>query len=305
MAMSQPAVADAIPASAAPGYAPQQYSAMSGMAMGMGMGQFGGGGMYRPSFASGFGASSYMNQQPVYEGKGKQKAEEGRFVELADDKAWDAAFEKIAAPPQVSLPDAVEEPDVDSDPMAAQLDAEWRRMQSDLNSYSAMDKEMAEWEAQYGSQFANPDGDFSFSNRDAFDYDELLRNPPVFEFQQEENAFLDSADPFEEGKRLLAAGAPFIEVEAAFEAACQKDQGRCDAWTALGETLAADEKELLAIKALERAISLPSATGGESAWLVRFAWRYLHIAQLEHSRWPSRTSTKGSTARRSEFWKSG
>jgi peroxin-5 len=260
--MSQPQ--DMLPSSSAPMYAPQAYP----------MGSMGGnfGSMYRPSFmSSGFATPSYMTQpQPQYEGKGKQKAEESRFVELADDKAWDAAFASNTTPTVQELKEQepILDPEAEDDPLTANLDAEWRRMQSDLNNYSAMDKEMAEWEAQYGSQFVNQDGDYSLHTADTFDFEELVQNPPVYEFQQEENMFKDHPDPFEEGKRLLAAGAPFIEVEQAFEEACQRDSSRAEAWTALGETLAADEKEILAIKALERAISLPSPAGAESAWLV-------------------------------------
>lgn len=93
--------------------------------------------------------------------------------------------------------------------------------------------------------------------------------------------FQDHEDPFAEGMRLLHSGAPFIQVEQAFEEACRRDDQRVEAWTALGEALASDEKEALAIRALEKAVSIPKASVGpnaESAW-ISLAISYINEAQ--------------------------
>lgn len=83
---------------------------------------------------------------------------------------------------------------------------------------------------------------------------------------------------------MLHSGAPFIQVEHAFEEACRRDSQRVEAWTALGEALASDEKEALAIRALEKAVSItqaPAVDGGqnvESAW-ISLAISYINEAQ--------------------------
>ncbi|KAI9600882.1 hypothetical protein H4Q26_000676 [Puccinia striiformis f. sp. tritici PST-130] len=73
---------------------------------------------------------------------------------------------------------------------------------------------------------------------------------------QSNNPFLGSNDPFEEGQRLLHSGAPLSEAALAFEAACQMDENRADAWRMLGETQAANEKEQLAIKAFNEPLDV-------------------------------------------------
>ena len=234
--------------------------------------------------------------------KGKERASEDRFAELSEDQ-WEAEFAKFATSTgprnQTEELDPILQEDLDNqDPLLTDLDAKWRDIQTSLDRQSAADKEMAAWEAQYGSQFVDPDGEYA-TPLDGFNVDELLANPPEWNFTttEEENMFKDHADPYVEGLRLLEAGAPFIEVEHAFEEACKRDPQRSEAWTALGETLAADEKELLAIKALERAV----ASGGRtatSAWLVRdisFGSSSCLSRCPLHRAWRSLTSTRDTT----------
>lgn len=93
--------------------------------------------------------------------------------------------------------------------------------------------------------------------------------------------FQDHPDPYEEGIRLLHSGAPFVHVEQAFEEACRRDEHRVEAWTALGEALASDEKEHLAIRALEKAVSITQSSSGQkaqSAW-ISLAVSYINEGQ--------------------------
>lgn len=231
----------------------------------------GGGGMmmnggFRPQYATAAPAAATD--------KGK-----GRFVEL-DDAAWEAEFAKATGPKSdertANVPAGVEDDTLLDDSinkadeeLLSNLESTWRDLHDNLNNQSATDAEMAAWEKQYGANFADPD-----SMEEPFDIsslDELLKHPEDYHFE-EQNAHDTEADPYAEGLRLLHEGAPLSEASLAFEAACRKEPQRAEAWRALGETLAADEKELKAISALERACSLSldhPGSGAESAWLVR------------------------------------
>ena len=149
------------------------------------------------------------------------------------------------------------------------LEETWRTLQNQMDSHTASDKEMAAWESQFGSQFVDGDGGLADP---AFDVDQLLHEPKPFEYSSDQatNPYKDHEDPFAEGQRLLAAGAPLGQVELAFEEACRRDENRAEAWAALGDAFAADEKELQAIRALERAVGA-SGPNGKSAWLVSSA----------------------------------
>eukprot|EP00388_Colpodella_angusta_P005272 GDKJ01016422.1.p1 GENE.GDKJ01016422.1~~GDKJ01016422.1.p1 ORF type:complete len:380 (+),score=27.24 GDKJ01016422.1:49-1188(+) len=67
-----------------------------------------------------------------------------------------------------------------------------------------------------------------------------------------ENAFMYNDDPLSEGKQLLALGI-LSDAVLAFEAACQKDLNNQEAWKLLGTTQAENEKDNLAIRALNKA----------------------------------------------------
>jgi len=255
------------------------YGMQSRMGMGMGMAMNGMGGM--------MGQTAYRQPEAQVEGKGK-----GRFVEL-DDADWEAQFarageaagseakssEPLTQPETMNLLEGDIEIDADHDDakLLASLEKTWTDLQSTLNQSSASDAEMAAWEAQYGSQFANLDGDSGLGDdmREAGapqpwtkdNVDTFMANDTPFPYAQE-NSYLAHLDPFAEGQRLLAAGAPLSEAALAFEAACRLDETRAEAWKAAGETWAADEREVKGIRALEKAVGCggPDAVG---AWLVR------------------------------------
>lgn len=212
----------------------------------------------------------------------------GRFVEL-DDKAWEAEFAKLssqtAAAPQSSRDASstgqekqeqgkvAEDEEVLNDGGGADhetdeqflqnLEHTWKNLKDTLDTSALTDQEHAAWEAQYGTNFADLHGgldydyDVAEGGENAFDpkaFDEWLRNAtskPYPFTEDSQNPYIDTFDPFAEGQRLLQSGHPLSEAALAFEAACKQNEHRGEAWRALGDTLAADEKEVKAIKALE------------------------------------------------------
>lgn len=285
------------------GFAPAYGAYSSGMGMGgmsmgmrsMNMGGMGGMGMNMMNTQQ-FSNMGRMDEPEVI-GKGK-----GRFVEL-NDEDWEAQFAKAGEAVQgdpttmeaqledqtksgVDLSDTMNLLDGEIDLDATEDDAElmkslektWSNLQSTLNQSSISDSEMAAWEAQYGSQFADLNGDSGLG--DDLNYnginpsrqwtvenvDSFLTNDEAYPFA-EENVYLGHPDPFGEGQRLLAAGAPLSHAALAFEAACQLDPSRGEAWKAAGETWAADEREVKGIRALEKAVACGGADG-VGAWMV-------------------------------------
>lgn len=291
--------ASAMYAQSRPGFAPS-YGAFGTMGGG------GGGASYMPMHSN--YATPPMAQQSTADLKGK-----GRFVEL-DDADWEAQFAQVAssssAPQQsaesqqVSASAAQEqeestanlldhgEIDVDASEPDAQLlkdlESTWAAMRNQLDaSNGTSDAELAQWEAQFGSQFNDIHGsplldadeaDDLFDNIPASarsrrsqwnkdNVDAFLQDQTPFPYN-EENDYLEHADPYAEGMRLLQEGAPLSEAALAFEAACRKDETRAEAWKAAGETWAADEREVKGIRALEKAVAC-GGPAGISAWLVR------------------------------------
>jgi peroxin-5 len=240
------------------------------------------------------GNNGMMHEQQTDIGKGK-----ARFVEL-DDATWEEQFAKAGESVEVKETPAVEEmqtaePETtnlldrdvtidaseEDEELMKSLEATWSNLQSTLNQESSIsDAEMAAWEAQYGAQIdnINVDGDDGLGIDDFVaqggnimwtmeNVDGFLRNNTPFPYSTD-NHFLDHADPFAEGQRLLAEGAPLSEAALAFEAACRKDETRAEAWRAAGETWAADEREIKGIRALEKAVGC-GGPDGVSAWMVR------------------------------------
>ncbi|RHZ87049.1 hypothetical protein Glove_41g129 [Diversispora epigaea] len=76
-----------------------------------------------------------------------------------------------------------------------------------------------------------------------------------YEFEQD-NHYLNSENPLQEGLKLMETGETLSEVALAFEAAIQKDPSNFNAWVLLGNTQAQNEKEEAAIRALQKAVEL-------------------------------------------------
>ncbi|GAA5846234.1 hypothetical protein JCM9279_005868 [Rhodotorula babjevae] len=293
-------------ASAAPGFAPAAGPASSSSAMysrpgfAPSYGSYGGGAMMGGMRSYGAAPPAAVAQQPQQaDAKGK-----GRFVEL-DDADWEAQFARVgdateaeAATATAEQPQQQEQADattnvldgeipLDATESDAQLlkdlEATWAQLKGQLGSANAHDAELAQWEAQYGSQFndlhgsplVDTDDDDLFGTtpdirraptwtRD--NVDAFLSDQSAFPFA-DDNAYAERpGDMYAEGLRLLAEGAPLSEAALAFEAACRHDETRAEAWKAAGETWAADEREAKGMRALEKAVAC-GGPAGVSAWL--------------------------------------
>lgn len=73
---------------------------------------------------------------------------------------------------------------------------------------------------------------------------------------EENNIFKDVPNAFEEGQKIMREGGNLSLAALAFEAAVQKQPEFVDAWVALGQAQAQNEKESPAIRALEQALKL-------------------------------------------------
>ena len=73
---------------------------------------------------------------------------------------------------------------------------------------------------------------------------------------EENNIYSDTVNPFEEGQIIMREGGNLSLAALAFEAAITKQPEFVDAWVALGQAQAQNEKEIPAIRALEHALKL-------------------------------------------------
>lgn len=227
-----------------------------------------------------------QQQQPEVVGKGK-----ARFVEL-DDADWEAQFARVGEETKeaepASAPQTLEsrtanllegEIDIDATQADAELmkslEATWENLQQNLSESAASDADLAKWEAQFGASLDDDDDDYGLATPEirkswtVDNVDGFLQEDRPFVFNAE-NEYLNHPDPFAEGQRLLAEGAPLSEAALAFEAACKLDPTRAEAWKATGETWAADEREVKGIRALEKAVAC-GGPDGVGAWMVSAA----------------------------------
>lgn len=253
--------------------------------------RFGGGGMGGMGMMNN---SMMYNQQPM--GLEQQDKGKGKIVEL-NDEDWQAQFDRVGESIQKEpQTDKVVDQSlsVDGEKTTNLLDGEinldaseadhellqsleqtWSNLKQTLNEQSTIsDEEMAQWESQYGSQFMDNTG-LDYEDDGVTDtriqwtkenIDNFLKEELAYPFQ-ETNDYMTHPDPFAEGQRLLAEGAPLSEAGLAFEAACRLDPSRAEAWKAAGETWAADEREVKGIRALEKAVAC-GGSDGVGAWMV-------------------------------------
>ena len=86
---------------------------------------------------------------------------------------------------------------------------------------------------------------------------EFGRGPELGTYMYEENnVFKDVANAYEEGQKIMREGGNLSLAALAFEAAVQREPEFVDAWVALGQAQAQNEKETPAIRALEHALKL-------------------------------------------------
>lgn len=220
--------------------------------MGMGYGGMGMMGMMRPTM----GPMGMQHQSESQLDKGK-----GRFVEL-DDQNWEAQFAEMDAAGQRSLDDEA------NAAMEAELDDIDRSVQDKLTEYeSVWERIQAEFQASMPyRKLAEGELNLDASNtgdvKDWEGFDDSLAHGSLegphfgdYLFEQE-NAFKNVANPFEEGVKIMREHGNLSLAALAFEAAVQKDTDHVEAWVMLGSAQAQNEKETPAIRAMEQALKI-------------------------------------------------
>ncbi|EGP92101.1 peroxisomal targeting signal receptor like protein [Zymoseptoria brevis] len=210
---------------------------------------------YRPPmYSSGFGMQrpmmggfqSPMYNQPAqqqYEGKGK-----GRVQELSDTD-WEKQFEELST--------ADKEQDLEQ--LDKDAESAIERELNDMDRQILNDDELA---GHFGDEYNQwKDFDGMGNNFDSFQND-YNTQPNLGNYMFEENnLFNDVPNAYEEGMKIMNEGGNLSLAALAFEAAVQKQEDFVEAWVALGQAQAQNEKESPAIRALEQAIKLDPGNG--------------------------------------------
>ncbi|GAW19977.1 hypothetical protein ANO14919_094700 [Xylariales sp. No.14919] len=204
-----------------------------------------------------------FSAEPVVEGKGK-----GKLVEL-DDQQWEEQFKQLelqAKGTQEQDEAAALEPELnklderilESETNFGDFESIWKGIQAER----AAGKEIGD-EEDWVDQLGNPDWNDRFGDWDGLAANSrLLGDPQVEDYLfEDDNLFKDTANPFEEGMRILDEGGNLSLAALAFEAAIQKDPTHVPAWVQLGIAQAQNEKETAAIRALEQAKRLDPNNG--------------------------------------------
>ena len=248
------------------GYRPMMnYGGYGGMQMGGGMGMQS---HFTPSYAQQQQQQQQQHaQQPAdqdYQGKGK-----GRMVEL-DDTEWESQFaslEQVDATADDQL-DAQANARMEEELNQMDRSVEQNPLESETDHFGDFESVWRGIQAENENAYSNitlGDNEFDTTDQDAFDqwngFDGLntTRDPSLGDYVFEsstENPFSTLSDPFAEGQKILNEGGNLSLAALAFEAAVQKDPSHTEAWTALGQAQAQNEKESPAIRALEQALKL-------------------------------------------------
>lgn len=201
--------------------------------------------------------SQFDWQPKLSEAKGKR-----RMTEL-DDENWEKQFADISEN---------EGRDLDmraSAAMEAELDIIDRLVHSETN-------EEGDFESIWrGIQAETPllrdilsDSPFDLDDLGSFDglgpfddfdsrFHEGYRDPHLSTYIfEEENPFSQERDPFRLGSEIMNEGGNLSLAALAFEAAVQKDDQHVEAWSALGNVQAQNEKETPAIRAFEQTLKI-------------------------------------------------
>ncbi|TKX25627.1 peroxisomal targeting signal receptor [Elsinoe australis] len=218
-----------------------------GMGMGMGMQR-----NYSPGFA--------QQQQQPQDLKGK-----GRMVEL-DDQDWEAQFASLDQVDQEALDReanaameeelsgidrSVQDPSYTETDHFGDFESIWRGIQAENESL----RKMAEYD-DIGENFHMGDDMEQWQNFDGLNT-HSTQDPALGDYLfEEDNFFKQIPNAFEEGMRIMNEGGNLSLAALAFEAAVQKDPQHVEAWVALGQAQAQNEKETPAIRSLERAVKL-------------------------------------------------
>ncbi|KAL8885278.1 MAG: hypothetical protein Q9215_006852, partial [Flavoplaca cf. flavocitrina] len=226
------------------------------------------GGFQRP-MGMGYGMNGGFNSRPVHnpwngEVVGPRKGKE-RMVEL-DDNDWEQQFAEIDAAGKQREQNLSDE-DIDTLANAA-MEAELGDMdrlvpQTETDQFGDFESIWRGVQAENADYARNMfDGEYTHNlDSDAFGsfdgFHPHQSNPNLGEYLFEEsNIYSNAKDPYSEGTRIMSEGGNLSLAALAFEAAVQKDPQHLDAWVALGQAQAQNEKETPAIRALEQALTL-------------------------------------------------
>lgn len=193
----------------------------------------------------------------VAEGKGKR-----RMTEL-DDESWEKQFAEIAEAEGSGL-------DIRANAaMEAELDDMDRLVHSETNEerdfesiWRGIQAETAVLRTILGDSPFDLDDVGSFDGLGPFDdfdsrFHEGYRDHHFGTYMfEEENPFSQEKDPFQLGLRIMDEGGNLSLAALAFEAAVQKDRQHVEAWSALGNVQAQNEKETPAIRAFEHTLKI-------------------------------------------------
>ncbi|KAL8714983.1 MAG: hypothetical protein Q9225_006458, partial [Loekoesia sp. 1 TL-2023] len=225
------------------------------MGMNYGMNGMGSMGLYNPMF---------MQRRPtesVAQSKGKV-----RMVEL-DDHDWEQQFAEIDATGKQQEQDLDAEANAAMETELDDLDRSVPLTETDeFGDFESVWRGIQAENAAYASQMFNENHlhnidseSFLSRNFDTWDtFDGIHAHDPhlgdyLFE---DSNIFSNAKDPYSEGTRIMREAGNLSLAALAFEAAVQKDPQHLDAWVALGNAQAQNEKETPAIRALEHALQL-------------------------------------------------
>lgn len=119
--------------------------------------------------------------------KGKGKAVD---EVAAENAAWDEAFAQFTpvtsdqqSEQQQQQSDEGNQAD---DDLVRDINAQWRRMHDQVVEQAETDKELAQWEAQFGAQLESPEDYLSAGTKPYSSLEELQQNPPEWEWLSEQ-----------------------------------------------------------------------------------------------------------------------
>lgn len=180
---------------------------------------------------------------PEQEGKGKGK----QVVELTDEN-WESQFQQLESSEQHQeqldelANKAIDEELHSTETMHGDFQAVWDGIQQEAKERAEL--ETLDWANEFDSTQAwDPESSMTKSMPHMGEY--------LFE---PDNPYLEHADPYAEGKRLVDTGGNLSLAALAFEAAVQQNTRHIEAWTELGACQAMNEKETPAIRAYEAAL---------------------------------------------------
>lgn len=239
---------------------------MNGMGMSMGMGGMGMGmgamPMYRPGMQANWPQQQFQaapmpqqEEQRAAEGKGK-----GKVVEL-DDHQWEEQFARMEMHDKQVEEVAQKGKEAETD---AQAEAAIERELNEADEKLMHSEGFGDLETAWNGAQAGDDWKDVSENYKAWgdEWEQPLNyrmgmDPRVEAYQfEEENLFKEHTSPFDEGVRIMNENGNLSLAALAFEAACEREAGRVEAWVYLGMAQAQNEKETAAIRALEQALKL-------------------------------------------------